>query len=104
MTAPRFARGASLEHCGVIVALALPLPPLEAAPPADAAPDARHVFTVEAGYWRLLDVLDLCDRHHLRPPAEFTCAYWRHAHDDRLRAAARLIARLRAGVEGATDG
>lgn len=82
-----FALGFGVRRWGITVALALRT---------DAAltPDPDHFYVRRGEQWRIVNVRALARRTTLALPVELTSEFFRDAHDDRLAAAARWLARI----------
>lgn len=86
-TPPVFALGYGIRRWGLSVALALRT---------DAAlsPDPDHVFVKRGETWHVVNLRDIARRTTLALPVELTSPFFAHAHDERLTAATRWLARL----------
>jgi hypothetical protein len=95
-----FELGASTTRAGITVALAMPATDGSGRP---RTPDLDHFFVRnEQGGWRLINIRDLARRVTLALPIELRHAFFTDAHDDRLHAAARWLARATAAMAAAS--
>lgn len=92
MSTATHAVGASASNHGITIALALPTGATE--------PDPDRFFVRQGLDWQLVDIRDIARRTTLALPIELRHPYFAHAHDDRLHAAARWLARLAAAGAG----